>query len=363
VKIVNVDLERAELDKPQTESAHPRAEELTRLQAEIRKLEARKAALGSGGEFLQSVKVRMKEDAAGLATSATPDTGGLRTALGFLLEEFGANHEAKAEIERAIVETRETIQSIEREISSKSAVARDRFEWTATMELLAESSAEVALALDYSVTGAGWTREYDVFVSDDLEELELVYGAEVSQRTGEDWSDVRIQLSCAEPALGAQMPELSAWWLNVPELQVASTPQAQPDKAGEMPVSDAFAGIEAIGIPEVVMSARAAVASTIFEVPARQRLPSDGRARRVRISPPSPSRVKSLMRACPSSPLTPAWSPRSRTTPSFRSSLVRRASSSEASPSERVESEASLPARSSLFRSESIARSKSSARP
>ncbi|MGH2571068.1 MAG: mucoidy inhibitor MuiA family protein [bacterium] len=303
VRIVNVDLERVELGG--SEAAHPRAEELAGLQAELRRLEAKRTALQAGGEFLQSVRVRLKEDAAGLATSASADPDDLKTALGFLLEEVGANHAAKSEVERSMAKTRESMRAVERDISSRS-VRRDALEWTATLELHAESSREVALQLDYSVVGARWTPQYDVFVSSDLERIELVYAAEVSQSTGEDWDDVRIELSSAEPSLGAQMPELSAWRLSVPEVQVAAQGAAMVRGGRSTEVKTAIEmgmasidtrseskiraintteeTIATIGIPPTVMEARVAFASTVFEIPTRQSLPSDGRARRMRVA-------------------------------------------------------------------------------
>jgi uncharacterized protein (TIGR02231 family) len=66
----------------------------------------------------------------------------------------------------------------------------------------------VPLAYTYVLSGARWHPEYDLRVDADAEsrgsaKAELSVSAIVEQSTGEDWGDVEIVLSTAQPALGA----------------------------------------------------------------------------------------------------------------------------------------------------------------
>ncbi|MDF1800315.1 MAG: mucoidy inhibitor MuiA family protein [Planctomycetota bacterium] len=71
------------------------------------------------------------------------------------------------------------------------------------------------LELEYLIQGAGWQPIYDLRVDAELESVELVYRAEVTQRTGEDWADVELLLSTARPEVGAAPPALTTVWFGL----------------------------------------------------------------------------------------------------------------------------------------------------
>lgn len=87
-----------------------------------------------------------------------------------------------------------------------------------TREIVVHVSADVAgmadLEAQYIVNGASWTPVYDLRARDTKSPVELLYKANVQQATGEDWNDVQLTLSTANPALGGMKPELSTWYLN-----------------------------------------------------------------------------------------------------------------------------------------------------
>src|SRR5262249_14447146 len=55
---------------------------------------------------------------------------------------------------------------------------------------------------------ATWKPQYRMRAAADNEPVRLEYLAAVSQQTGEDWGDVRVTLSTAQPALNAAPPDL-----------------------------------------------------------------------------------------------------------------------------------------------------------
>jgi uncharacterized protein (TIGR02231 family) len=67
--------------------------------------------------------------------------------------------------------------------------------------------------LQYYVANAGWTLHYDIMVKDIKSPLELLYKAMVNQSTGEDWKNVRMNLSTANPFESTQRPQLNPWYL------------------------------------------------------------------------------------------------------------------------------------------------------
>ncbi|ABF88885.1 conserved hypothetical protein [Myxococcus xanthus DK 1622] len=66
------------------------------------------------------------------------------------------------------------------------------------------------LALEYAVQGARWVPTYDLRLPRTLEEGTLRMRASVLQRTGEDWTGVKLAVSTADLARHAEVPELKA---------------------------------------------------------------------------------------------------------------------------------------------------------
>ncbi|HFE45276.1 MAG TPA: DUF4139 domain-containing protein [Nannocystis exedens] len=76
------------------------------------------------------------------------------------------------------------------------------------------------LRLEYEVVGARWAPAYTVTFDGAMSEARLALRAVVSQRTGEDWTRVRLALSTAD----------SQRWTELPELQSMRIGRRQPSK-------------------------------------------------------------------------------------------------------------------------------------
>ena len=68
--------------------------------------------------------------------------------------------------------------------------------------------------LQYYVSGASWYPTYDVRSSKVDEPLQLTYKANIMQQTGEDWKDVNVTLSTANPNRSNVSPDLRTYWLD-----------------------------------------------------------------------------------------------------------------------------------------------------
>lgn len=87
-----------------------------------------------------------------------------------------------------------------------------------TSEIVVSVSADGASAVDlivnYVVANAGWYPVYDVRAIDTKNPIQLSYKANVFQSTGEEWKNVKLKLSTANPNLGGLKPELYTWYLD-----------------------------------------------------------------------------------------------------------------------------------------------------
>lgn len=84
----------------------------------------------------------------------------------------------------------------------------------ARINLETERPGQARLELSYQLPGASWRPLYDARLDTDSGETRLVQIGEVRQGTGEDWSDVRLTLSTARPAVSARLPELDSWFID-----------------------------------------------------------------------------------------------------------------------------------------------------
>lgn len=107
----------------------------------------------------------------------------------------------------------ERIAKLNTQINSENELYRRN-----TSELVVSVSAEVPTAIElqvrYVVANAGWSPVYDLRAADTKNPVQLSYKANVFQSTGEEWSNVKLKLSTANPNLSGQKPELNAWYLD-----------------------------------------------------------------------------------------------------------------------------------------------------
>ncbi len=87
-----------------------------------------------------------------------------------------------------------------------------------TSEIVVSVSSEAASAIEldvnYVVANAGWYPVYDLRAINTKNPVQLNYKANVYQNTGEQWNNVKLKLSTANPSLGGLKPELFTWYLD-----------------------------------------------------------------------------------------------------------------------------------------------------
>ncbi len=110
-------------------------------------------------------------------------------------------------------------------------------------DLPAEHDAK--LALEYAVPGARWVPTYDLRLPRTLEEGTLRMRASVLQRTGEDWTGVKLAVSTANLDRRAEVPELKALRIGRRQPPPARSGWREPPPG----LDDLFAGYDATRVP------------------------------------------------------------------------------------------------------------------
>lgn len=98
-----------------------------------------------------------------------------------------------------------------------------------TVDVDATDAGEMTLSIEYIVPGAGtWRPAYAARLDPATARIGLDVFANVQQRTGENWNDVRVSLSSIVPAAGLELPSLDEWALSLARPDAAADVRAQP---------------------------------------------------------------------------------------------------------------------------------------
>ncbi|MGH6926675.1 MAG: DUF4139 domain-containing protein, partial [Dongiaceae bacterium] len=88
----------------------------------------------------------------------------------------------------------------------------------ARINLEAASAGNATLRLSYQLPEATWQPLYDARLDSEAGSVSLAQLGQVQQRTGEDWTGVELTLSTAQPSVGAVLPEMATWFVQVAAL-------------------------------------------------------------------------------------------------------------------------------------------------
>lgn len=126
--------------------------------------------------------------------------------------EFAANRAAQREQRWRVEDLRARLSAVTDELGAAGSQGSVRLR--DVLVELGGSGGPATLDLEYLVPDAGWEPRYDLRTASDARSVELGYRAEVRQQTGEDWTEVELALSTAQPHLGAQGPDPEPVWLS-----------------------------------------------------------------------------------------------------------------------------------------------------
>lgn len=126
----------------------------------------------------------------------------------------------RTETERTTYHINNKKQEIQKEIDWITAELnsmRSQGKWNKRVAIDCEvaSAGHLDLDLTYLVPGASWEPEYTARYLTADGTVELIYNAKLSHYTGEDWEDVSVVLSTAQPHVGAAPPKLIPYYITV----------------------------------------------------------------------------------------------------------------------------------------------------
>ncbi len=183
--------------------------ELVDLMGQMSSLDDRQKSINSLREFLSSLKA-----SAGAESSKDLLTRGFavdswQKAFQFLsdrLNELSSEERSLAPKRKELTEKIEIARQKLNQLASQGGIQR----WTATVLMSAPRGGEMTLKAMYLAHSASWIPLYDARLDPASGKVEMVWQAQVTQNTGEDWKNVDVILSTTRPAAGIDLPKLTS---------------------------------------------------------------------------------------------------------------------------------------------------------
>jgi uncharacterized protein (TIGR02231 family) len=215
-KILEVKVDQVFLDTVSAERLKPLLQTRKSLNDEIRVINDRLAVIVHQRDFLNKITIASQESIARELRTQKPSADDWGKLLGFFDAEFSKLDAESRQINDKKTTLQQKLEAVEKEIASAGGNP-EKSEKMITVAFDVQRGGALALEASYLISQAGWTPTYDIRVSSADTIVELTYAAFVQQNSGEDWKDVQLTLSTAQPALGGAPPDLQPWFVRAAE--------------------------------------------------------------------------------------------------------------------------------------------------
>lgn len=217
IKILDVKVERRFTAEIQEEKIKELQKKIDALNREMQIATDQLAIYDSKKAFIESLKaesVKYANQKILISTNSTKEWNELLKFLDANLSEIykGIRDESnkRAALEPEILALKLTIDQ------TRKVEQRNYKEIIVKIDAAENTKANIEAS--YIVNSANWYPIYDARVSSKSRQLELTFFAMMQQSTGEDWKDVKLTFSTADPLSVKTLPQLDTWFLDVKPL-------------------------------------------------------------------------------------------------------------------------------------------------
>ncbi|PYQ09600.1 MAG: hypothetical protein DMH00_12740 [Acidobacteria bacterium] len=197
------------------------------LEKELQDLTAQMSGLDDRQKSINS----MREIVAGLKASAGQAASKDLLTRGFAVDSWQKAFQFLSERLNGLAEEERSMAPKRKDLTEKIDVTRQRLNqlvsqggtqrWSATVLVSAPRGGEMTLKAMYLARSASWVPLYDARLDSASGRVEMIWQAQVTQNTGEDWKGVGVTLSTTRPAAGIDLPKLASVTLTPGPIAVA----------------------------------------------------------------------------------------------------------------------------------------------
>ena len=195
-------------------SASNKTQQLSDLHAKQKSINDKITMLNNMLAIYQAEETVIAKNQSVKAENATLDVLKLKQALDFQTERLTMLKQKEQDAGNQIATLYTERQQYDNQINEIN-----NGQTTATSNIVVTVSSKTALqsifSVSYLTADASWYASYDIRAKNVNGPLTIVYKANVLQRSGEDWKNVKLTLSTGLPSNNAIKPELMPYYLNV----------------------------------------------------------------------------------------------------------------------------------------------------
>ncbi len=187
--------------------------ELQTLQDQNKVYNAEKQALKTAQEFLKNLgqQAVLRENEVIAKIDLNPDNWA--AAADGLSSKMAENLKASLALDFKIRDVNEKIKKIQNDLRQLRSNGKQNYIVSIPFE--SDKATKLSVDLSYQISGVSWQPIYDARLDVKGGKLDLVQYGSVWQQTGEDWEDVALTLSTAQPSRGTSLPDLYSNWLSL----------------------------------------------------------------------------------------------------------------------------------------------------
>ncbi len=188
-------------------------DKLEKLRDEIKSIKAEKKALKSQEDFIRNLSkqanLRANEDIAKI--NLNPEQWSL--AAKTIYNEISSISKSIIQQETKEHDINNKIQAIMNELNRMRTGSRSTYEVTIPLESSTNTNLEIQLS--YQIRNVSWYPLYDARLNTKNGKMDLLQFGAVKQTTGEDWNNIKLTLSTAQPQRSTNLPTIQPMWVDI----------------------------------------------------------------------------------------------------------------------------------------------------
>jgi len=207
-KLIAVDTTTFPIEKDNNKLLKELNQQISQVEEKIALALAEKESLNMQSSFLETLVQRSATE-----QEAAVDLDAFQAQLAFIGNEMTSLESKKLankKLREELTNQRNTLIKRKNNISNERHEQRD-----AIINIVVFSQDNITIDLTYLVHHASWEPTYSIRASEGGESITIDYDAKVVQYSGEDWKDVNVTLSTAQPQRSASPPKPDPWFVDV----------------------------------------------------------------------------------------------------------------------------------------------------
>jgi hypothetical protein len=217
IKILDVKVERKFTTEIRKESTNELQKKIDALKSEMLIATDQIAIYDSKKQFIESLKAESVKYANQKILSSTNSTKEWNDILNFVDKNLKEIYSGIREQATKRSRLEEEIKAIQLTMNQSKDIEQKNYK-EIIVKISASQNTKAEIQASYIVNSASWYPIYDARVDSKSKQVELNFFGMVNQSTGEDWKDIKLTFSTADPLSVKSLPKLDPWFVDVAPL-------------------------------------------------------------------------------------------------------------------------------------------------